>query len=332
MKLNKYIISFILILTGLFINAQVEVHAILDSNSIKIGEQTKLDIYLRYDANAQKNLDIIWPIIEDTLKKEIEVLNITKIDTTIPDKSRPGFIQQHIQLTITSFDSGYYAIPPFKFIINKDTAHPLVTEPLLFTVNTLPTDTSITKIKDIKPPFDEPFDWRWYLPYAYWGFAILVAVIILIVVIRKLNKRKPVEIVIDTTPKIPPHVTAFSALEKIKLESVWKENRTKEYYSAITDTIRLYIEERFKINALELTSDEILHVFKSQVVDSESKHKLQQILTLSDFVKFAKQIPIEAEHTLTLNNAFDFVNGTMREEVAPLTPTKAPENLNNQKL
>jgi hypothetical protein len=31
-------------------------------------------------------------------------------------------------------------------------------------------------------------------------------------------------------------------------------------------------------------------------------------------VKFAKQIPIEAEHTLTLNNAFDFVKGTMREE------------------
>jgi Ca-activated chloride channel family protein len=33
-------------------------------------------------------------------------------------------------------------------------------------------------------------------------------------------------------------------------------------------------------------------------------------------VKFAKQIPIEAEHTLTLNNAFDFVKGTMREEVS----------------
>jgi hypothetical protein len=39
-------------------------------------------------------------------------------------------------------------------------------------------------------------------------------------------------------------------------------------------------------------------------------------------VKFAKQIPIEAEHTLTLNNAFDFVKGTMREEQLP--------NQNNQ--
>ncbi len=326
MKLKKYIFLLFAIFAGLSINAQVEVHAVLDSNSIRIGEQTKLDIYLRYDANAHKNLDIVWPLIEDTLKKEIEVVNVTKIDTTIPDKSQPGIIQQHIQLTITSFDSGYYAIPPFKFIVNKDTAHPLVTEPLLFTVNTLPTDTALIKIKDIKPPFDEPFDWKWYLPYAYWGLAILAAVIILILVIRRLNKNKPIVVVEDTTPKIPPHVTAFDALEKIKAEAIWKENRTKEYYSAITDTIRLYIEERFKINALELTSDEILHIFKSQVVDTESKHKLQQILTLSDFVKFAKQIPIEAEHTITLNNAFDFVNGTLREEAIPINPTKNTEN------
>jgi hypothetical protein len=35
-------------------------------------------------------------------------------------------------------------------------------------------------------------------------------------------------------------------------------------------------------------------------------------------VKFAKMIPIEAEHELTLQNAFDFVNGTKREEVVTL--------------
>lgn len=317
MKLKTYILILFSVLTALTVKSQVEVHAVLDSNSIRIGEQTKLDIYLRYDATANKKLEIQWPVIEDTLKKEIEVVNITKVDT-FPDKSNPNMVQQHVQLTITSFDSGYYAIPPFKFILNKDTTSPLVTEPLLLMVNTMPTDTALAKIKDIKPPYDEPFDWRWYLPYFYWALAVIVVAIILIIILVKLSKRKPVEIVVDDTPKIPPHVIAFDALEKIKQEAIWKEGRTKEYYSAITDTIRLYIEERFKINALELTSDEILHIFKSQVIDTESKNKLRQILTLSDFVKFAKQIPIEAEHTLTLNNAFEFVNGTLREEIAPV--------------
>jgi hypothetical protein len=315
MTIKKYILIIFAILASVFVKAQspVEVHAVLDSNSIRIGAQTKLDIYLNYDAKSQKNLDVLWPLIEDTIKKGLEVVNVTKIDTTIPDKNKPNIIQQHIQLTVTSFDSGAYYIAPFKFILNKDTANPLYTEPLHLLVNTVATDSSLTKVKDIKPPYDEPFDWKWYLPYAYIGLAIIAAIIVLIIVIKKLNKKKPQEIIIEK-PKFPAHLTAFETLEKIKQEAIWKENKTKEYYSAIADTIRLYIEERFNINALELTSDEIIKIFKSQVVDSESKAKLSQILTLSDFVKFAKQIPIEAEHSLTLNNAFDFVKGTLREE------------------
>jgi hypothetical protein len=314
-KIN-YIITFLFAFCLLpFANyAQVEVHAVLDTNVLRIGEQTKLDIYVNYNAKQEKNISIEWPNFEDTIIKQIEIVSASKIDTTFPDKNNPDVIQQHLQFTVTSFDSGYYAIPPFKFIINNDTANTKLTEILMLEVRSVPTDTSIAKVKDIKAPFDEPFDWRWYLPYLYWTLGVLAFIIILIIVIVKLNKKKPVEIVIDNTPKIPPHIKALESLEKIKQDAIWKDNKTKEYYSSITDTVRLYIEERFKINALELTSDEIIKVFKSQVVDSESKSKLYQILTLSDFVKFAKQIPIEAEHTLTLNNAFDFVNGTKREE------------------
>lgn len=319
MTLKKYILFIFSVLAFTFAKAQTEVHAVLDSNSIRIGAQTKLDIYMTYDASTMKNMEVVWPEFEDTIKKGIEILSVTKIDTTIPNKNKPNIVQQRIQLTITSFDTGAYYIAPFKFIINKDTANPLFTEPLHLIVNTVVTDTALAKTKDIKPPYDEPFDWRWYLPYVYIGLAILAAIILLIFIIKKLNKKKPVEVVIEI-PKIPAHISALEALEKIKSEAVWKENKTKEYYSSIADTVRLYIEERFNINALELTSDEIIKIFKSQVVDSESKGKLTQILTLSDFVKFAKQIPIEAEHALTLNNAFDFVKGTMREEPLPIQP------------
>lgn len=316
MNFKKHILIIFTLLTSVISYSQIEVHAVLDSSKIRIGAQTKLHLYLSYDASAQKTLNIQWPQISDTLKKEIEVLNVTQIDTTIPDKARPNFIQQHIQLTITSFDAGYYAIAPFEFILNNDTSTILTTEGLFLEVNTVQVDTSAAKLKDIKAPFDEPFDWKWYLPYVYTALAILAAVIIILLIISKIQKNKPVEI-IPEKPKTPAHITALASLEKIKEEAIWKDNKIKEYYSEITDTVRLYIEERFNINALELTSDEIIQIFKSQVIDSESKSKLYQILTLSDFVKFAKQIPIEAEHTLTLNNAFDFVKGTLREEQLP---------------
>ena len=225
MNLKKHILFIFSVLAFTFAKAQnpVEVHAVMDSSTIRIGAQTKLDIYVNYDASAQKNVDILWPLIEDTIKKGIEVVNVTQIDTTIPNKNKPNIIQQHIQLTITSFDSGAYYIAPFKFIINKDTANPLFTEPLHLLVNTVATDTSLTKVKDIKPPFDEPFDWKWYLPYAYWGLAILAAIIILIIVIIKLSKKKPQEIIIEQ-PKIPAHITALETLEKIK-QAIMNKNK-----------------------------------------------------------------------------------------------------------
>ncbi|MBS1637845.1 MAG: hypothetical protein JST26_18175 [Bacteroidetes bacterium] len=311
----KKILLICLSLLGLArLNAQVTVNAVLDTGKIRIGEQAKIDLYLTYDAREQKNLQINWPLIEDTLsRKELEVVGVTEVDTTIPDKNKPNIVQQHLRVTVTAFDSGYFAIAPFKFVLNNDTAKPLYTEAMLLEVHTVPTDSTLTKIKDIKPPFDEPFDWRWYLPYAYIGLGILAFIIILILVIRYLNKNKKQQIVVPDVPKIPAHIPALESLEKIKQEAIWKEGKVKEYYSDIADTVRQYIEGRFHINALELTSDEILHVFRSQVVDSESKEKLRQLLTLSDLAKFAKQTPIEAEHTLTLNNAFDFVNGTKRD-------------------
>ena len=65
--------------------------------------------------------------------------------------------------------------------------------------------------------------------------------------------------------------------------------------------------------AMELTSDEIFKVMNSQVIDSISKEKLKQILTLADYVKFAKVTPVDIENELSLQNAFDFINGTKRD-------------------
>lgn len=303
-----------LLITPFYIKGQeIKVNAVLDSSKIRVGEQVKLNVYLQYNSN-QKSLKVEWPYFEDTITGKIEIISQTAVDSTIPDKNNPSIVQQHQQFIITAFDSGYFAIPPFKFIINNDTVNPVFTEPLLLEVHTVPTDTSETKLKDIKPPFDEPFDWKWYLPYAYWCLGVLAAIVLIAFIFYKLGKKKT-EITVKEKPKIPAHIIALAELEKIKEKSVWKEGKTKEYYSSISDSIRLYIENRFNISALELTTDEIIKAFKSQVVDPLSKEKLQQLLVLSDFVKFAKQIPIEQEHTLTLQNAFDFVNGTKREEV-----------------
>lgn len=323
-------VFLLLSMIGLGIShAQIKVNAVLDSSKIRIGEQTKLDVYVTYDANAQQNLRIEWPSFEDTITGKVEIVSRTAIDSTIPDKTNPSIIQQHQQFIVTVFDSGYFAIPPFKFVVNGDTVNPVLTEALFLEVNTVPTDTSEAKVKDIKAPFNEPFDWKWYLPMVYWGGAAILLVALIVFIILKLTKKKP-EQIIERKPDIPPHILALEQLEKVKEEAIWKDGKTKEYYSAISDSVRLYIEGRFGIQALELTTDEIVRAFKSQVVDPLSKEKLQQMLVLADFVKFAKQIPIEQEHAIALQNAFDFVNGTKREDEIVIEEDNQPPTNNEE--
>lgn len=308
-----FIFLLFFLLFKLSIGQKININAALDSTKIRIGEQVKLDLYVSYSAK-QNNLKIQWPNIADTITDKIEVISVSVIDTTSPDKSNPDIIQQHQQITISAYDSGYFAIPGFKFFINNDSANAFYTQSLFLEVHTVPTDSSITKTKDIKPPFAEAFNWKWYSKYFYWGFSFLVIIILIVLITIYFTKKNKIVVLKSEKPKIPAHIIALQSLEKIKNEQIWKEEKTKEYYSSISDTIRLYIEERFKVNALESTTAEIMKAFRSQVVDKESKDKLQQLLMLSDLVKFAKQFPIISEHTFTLQNAFDFVNESKREE------------------
>ncbi len=303
--------SLVLLLNATY--AQIEVYANIEKNSIKIGEQTKIKLKVKYNKKKLKTDTFDWPALEDTLKKEIEIVSISKIDTVIENPNLPYEITQNRQLVITCFDSGAYIIKPFKFILNNDTTNFKQSQPLNLYVNSVPTNTNAASVKDIKGPFDEPFDWRWYLNYAYGFLICIITGGIIFYLYQRYQKNKPKPIVPETQ-KIPPHIIALEQLEKIKQEAIWKHNKIKEYYSEITDAIRLYIEGRFKVPALELTTDEILKIFKPQVIDSDSKAKLMQILQLADFVKFAKQIPIEAEHSITLENAISFVNNTLRDE------------------
>ena len=308
-----FIFLLFFLLFKLSIGQKININAALDSTKIRIGEQVKLDLYVSYSAK-QNNLKIQWPNIADTITDKIEVISVSVIDTTSPDKSNPDIIQQHQQITISAYDSGYFAIPGFKFFINNDSTNAFYSQSLFLEVHTVPTDSSITKTKDIKPPFAEAFNWKWYSKYFYWGFSLLVIIILIVLITIYFTKKNKIVVLKSEKPKIPAHIIALQSLEKIKNEQIWKEEKTKEYYSSISDTIRLYIEERFKVNALESTTAEIMKAFRSQVVDKESKDKLQQLLMLSDLVKFAKQFPIISEHNFTLQNAFDFVNETKREE------------------
>ncbi len=292
---------------------EVRVSAKIDSSKILIGEQTNLHLSVSYRLDKGIIAKIKFPELTDTIRKEIEIVSQSKIDSVI-DKDDIYAITLSQSYTITSFDSGYWAIPPIKFIVNNDT-NGLFTEPLLLQVNSVAVDTT-QAIKDIKPPFEVDYgiiDWikdNIYLVYVVLGTVALVLLILFLV--KKFNKPKP--IVAIEKPKIPVHIIALEKLDELKTKGLWQQGKLKLYYSSLTDIVREYIENRFNIQAMEQTTEEILYGFRNVAIDEDSKSKLKQLLILSDLVKFAKENPLSNENEMSLIYAYDFVNGTKREE------------------
>ncbi|MFH1319463.1 MAG: hypothetical protein ABII90_02265 [Bacteroidota bacterium] len=282
----------------------VSVSATIDTNDILIGDHVHLNLKAKYPTG-----DIInWPLITDTITGQIEVVERTQFDTVLTQDKKNTILSQ--SLIITSFDSGFFVIPPFQFSVKRDTANITETEPLLLTVHTVQVDTALA-IKDIKSPLEIPLTIEEILPYIL-AVVGVISLILIIIYLYKKHKKKP-ERIIFKKPKEPPHLIALRKLKELEDSKLWQQNKIKPYYSDLTEIVRTYIEHRFNIIAMELTTGETLSCFQNVDIEPDLKSKLKQMLSLADMVKFAKAKPIASEHELSLKIAYDFIKGTIPE-------------------
>lgn len=282
-----------------------QVKATMDSAAILVGHQTQIDLEVVQD----KGQVVIPPVLVDTLVKGIEILKISEPDTTVLNDAR---LQINRQVLVTSFDSGFYYIPPFKFVLGNDT---MKTNSLSLKVVTLDIDTTGAKFFDIKPVMNAPFVWKDYLMPVLWVLLALLIIAAGIYFYNRYKNNKPLLGTQPVVPLLPAHVRALQALEKVKEEKLWQNNKEKEYYTQLTDILRQYISERFGINALEMTSSEILDKIKVLHDYRSVYDNLKQILITADFVKFAKWRPLPDENEVSMMNAMLFVSQTKEEEV-----------------
>lgn len=297
---RAYYLLFAILLSQTFSFAQVSVNATLENPKVYIGQKAKIELR----AVVTNNEKINFPNFKDTITSSIEIRSISKIDTIKNSESNQKTYVQKIE--IASFDTGYFAIPPFEFF-DKSNNKKILSEALLFNVIKVPVDTTLA-IKDIKGPMEAKIPWwDYFLKYI---IAIVIAHMLVGLYFYLTKKKK----VIKDSPKpiviIPPHIYALEELNKLALEAIWKQGFYKEYHIRISEVLREYIEKRFGVFALEQTTDEIMRALKRENIDSESKAKLKQVLFLSDMVKFAKEIPIALENEQSIQSAIYFVEHT----------------------
>ncbi len=301
LNVSELFITILLAVWGcLPVHAQfVELKTQLDTNQIRIGEQFHLDI----DVWQPAGVSIGFPEIRDTLMAGVEVLQAYPRDTVAEDENLK--ISQRYQLT--SFDSGFYEIPPLKFyILSGQWSDSLESNPMYLLVHSVAVDSTIY---DVKSPIHMPVSFLEIFPFVVGGLLLVAAIYFAVRYLRRRRKQKGV--FTPDKPVDPAHVIALRELDRLREEKLWQKSEFKPYYTRLTEIIRHYMEGRYNIPAMEMTSYDILQTWKQgERPDEDLSAKLNRLLNLADLVKFAKEKPIASDNEENLDRAYEFVKKT----------------------
>ncbi len=263
----KTTITIVAVFFVLFAAAQSKttVKATIDRSQILIGEPIRLTL----EADIPEH-EAIRFFQYDSIP-HFEFLNREKIDTS---NTGSGTVLTQI-VRITSFDSGHWVIPAFRFGEN------IVTD-------TLPVDVVFSPFNPEQPyhdtkdiievtPEEEKKKERWW-------YIVAGAVLLLLLLIYFLRKKKKTVIAPVHQP-IDPYKEAIEQLEKLQRE----KPEAKQYYSRLVDIFREYIAAKKGIHSLQATTYDLVGQLKN--LGLPQFEELSRSLSLSDFVKFAKYIP-----------------------------------------
>lgn len=291
---------------------ELTISAAFDSSKIYVGDQINFTVTI----DKPKNYSLSLPVFKDTLNKYIEILKGPLIDTSIIKDGRVRIRQKYL---VTSFDSGFYQLPPVYVELKNEKGvrrfYSDYAQLKVRRVNIAPADTT-SKIFDIIKPYRAPITAGEVLPWVLLLLLVAAGVWFLYKYISSLSSKKSGEI--PPVRMDPAHVIAFRELEKLREEKLWQKGEIKSYYTRLTEILRQYLENRYMIFSMELTTVETLaELAKSGFKENESYRKIRTVLTNADFVKFAKHNPQPSENDLHFEYSWDFVKETMMKEEVP---------------
>lgn len=299
------------------------VEARIDSMQMLIGEQ----VHLTLSVAVKDGQQVVFPFFQRTqmLTPGVEVLEMTEVDTTHIDNDR---MRLSCTYTLTSFEDTIYYLPPMKVMVDgkQYDSKNLALKVLTMEVDTLHPEQFFPP-KDVQ---DNPFQWSDWSGMFWMACLLLLLAVGAYYVYTRVRDNKSIVPPIKFVRKALPHQKAMREIEKIKEQRMTASENQKEYYTRLTDTLRVYLQERFGFNAMEMTSDEIIDRLNKE----EDKTKLDELTDLfrtADLVKFAKHEALINENDRNLANAIAFIDSTKREDV-PVVEQIKPQLTKEQQM
>jgi len=302
---NKFIHFTFFLFFSCFSFSQ-NVRSKLDKTEIEIGNPITLSI----EASVSNNEKVQFPILKDSISKNLEILSI-KYDTL--KNNGKIIVSQHI--TFTSFEGGKQYINPL--IIKMDNG---VFATPIFTIEVLePNVPDNAKINPIKDIYANPlsfwdkivdfFSHTWVI--IVFGLLFLVLIIWFIYKVFFKNKKPKTKNIELTDAEI-----ALQKIDFLELQKLMELGQVKKHYSDLILILKEYMGNRFSFSAIELISSDVIYYLKDKkLFDKKEEDDLLEIFNSADLAKFAKSEPSLEDSKTHLEMAKNFVNSSKPKEI-----------------
>lgn len=318
MKFYRYIIIYVSALwaiqSAMAQSVAPTITSRLSADTVMIGDRVTLTVEVEKDLMQH----IIFPSFDFSQTKgeqqsepSIEVIGDYAPDT-LSQEGRRVRLRKRYEMVV--YDEGIYRMGKAQVLyLDKNLVDTLFAErEEELIVKTFQIDSTMTTVRDLKP--QKTLKLRFAEFGGYLGISIAIILLlaaILYLLVRYMHKRgKRISDLFKPAPPVPAHIVAIEALEKLRNEKLWQNNKHKLYYSGLSDILRSYLAGRFEVGAMEMTTDEIAEALCDIEIEQKQKMDLLSVLRDADLVKFAKATPEAEENELAWSKAFYFVENT----------------------
>ena len=293
--IKKYtFLFFFLTVTWMPAIQSQDLHTYVSVDSLEVGDTFTYTLVLNRDREYGS---IVFPDGE-SFGDDVEFLK--------RERYQAAPLRDSLVYRLQYFGTSDFTLPEQEILIGRAEGDTLLTSnpvPLYFKTTLSEGDE---EFRPLKPIFD----------FAALIWPYLLGFIILLVagwyIYRRLSRmeKKPEP---KTPEKQVPFADPLQVLESklIKLGSGQFPSAREEFdhfYIELGDAIREYIERVYEIEALEMTSREILRAMQQYPADREMITITRKVLNEADMVKFARFTPSGKQAKEALNLAQDFLN------------------------
>ncbi|HEX9887529.1 MAG TPA: hypothetical protein VGA70_13615 [Longimicrobiales bacterium] len=291
------------------------VRAELDTALVSVGDRLTLTVTVEHAPGAM----VVWPDSLDLAPFEVLGAQLAP-PTTRPDPER-GTVTSTLRVALTAFELGDLVLPSFEVaVVDGDDTTALATDAWAVTVSSVGLDEG-GGIREIKGPLAIA---RSVVVVGLWALLALALLAAGAWLWRRRSRGEdePTRLGVDI-PRAP-HVLAYEALDRLAASGMLERGEVEAFHVAVSEIVRTYVEGRFGVWAMEMTTGEVVASLKDVGVLTPLLLDLRDFLGRCDLVKFAKLRPLPEDSAPLLDSARAIVDRTRpRVERGPDAPREA---------